>query len=108
MSILDDTDLIPELVAESVAGEAWRAGALPDTEIAPLAAHLAERADQVYAAKHNNQFRRGVNGRGNTGRDYLYMFMRHWSATYIHKHCGAAFYSKLPRGFAMGREPSYG
>ena len=37
---------------------------------------LVKIAQSLY--KKNEVFKRKVNGRGNSGRAYLYMFMKHW------------------------------
>lgn len=112
----DDTALAPHVIADSVALEVVRAldgtdeaGAkrafdeLADGKYRDLADHLAERAEGIYAA--NADFRKAMNGPGNSGRDTLYAFMRHWASGFVRKNYGEDAFRALPQGFANGQEP---
>jgi hypothetical protein len=98
-----ETDLLPGIIAGKIAGEPADLGAMPYEQIEPLAAYLEHRAEQVYSG--NKTFRARLNVRGNAGRDYLYMFMRHWAAAWIQKNLGMTAYRALPDGFNLGRDP---
>lgn len=69
-----DTPLVPRAVAEGVCEEAgvWLDQPLPRRWVRELTAY----ANSVYA--HNARFRRKVRGPGNSGCDYLGVFVRHW------------------------------
>jgi hypothetical protein len=76
--IEDETPIIPWLIAESVAREAYTiTGSKQLTD--QLTAHLVEKAERIY--QNNADFRKGLKSEG--GRDKLYMFMRHWSAAFL-------------------------
>jgi hypothetical protein len=99
MTIESDTPIVPFIVAECVAYEAAR---LTKTD-SPLAfvQFLAERAESIYAA--NPQFRKLINARGDSGRDTLYMFMRHWISAEL-KRTKPREFSRLPESFCLGME----
>src|SRR5213593_869980 len=69
-----DTPIVPRAVAEGVCEEAsvWLDQPLPRRWVRELTAY----ANTVYA--HNARFRRKVRAPGNSGRDYLWVFARHW------------------------------
>jgi hypothetical protein len=83
--IEDDTPIMPWVVADSVIREIERylwptgdCGLRGPQSAEDLTEKLAGKANTIY--QRNEQFRRKIRGNGNAGRDYLYMFMRHWVA----------------------------
>jgi hypothetical protein len=62
---------------------------------------LAVRADVIYF--HNPRFRRKIRGQGNAGRDWLWMFTRHWLAAMILKR-SPQLYARLPAAYSIGRD----
>jgi hypothetical protein len=92
-----DTLLMPDAIAESVVQEAERflKAELP----ANFAARLAAKAHHLYP--RHKHFRKGLNRPGNGGRETLYVFMRHWTASWL-KRERYALYKKLPYSFANG------
>ena len=94
-SIEEATALLPWLIAETVAREACvHCG---DETPMGYAGTLQARAEAVYMA--NAAFRRKL--RAATGRDYTYMFMRHWLAALL-KENHPDLFAKLPPAFALG------
>lgn len=94
--IEDDTPLLPWVVADSVIGEVEQChGELRNRDA--IADRLADRADRIY--QRNERFRKTMRSRGNTGRDMLYSFMRHWLSADLKK-TDPTVYRKLPREFA--------
>lgn len=93
-----DTILIPRAVAEGVCEEVqvWVRTALPRRWMW----ELVGRANTVYA--HNRQFRQRIRGPGEQGRDYLWMFMRHWLAAML-KRRRYDLFIMLPTAYAQGR-----
>jgi hypothetical protein len=93
----EETCLIPELIADVTAEKVlaftlskelagWKdlspeeqkkLDALYLKDKARVSAYLTERANTTY--QHNKDFHDNVNGKGNKGRDYLYLFMEHWA-----------------------------
>ena len=71
-----ETMLNPLWVAESVVQEAVVYVDEPFPEI--YATWLAEKAEHCYI--YNKWFRRQIRGSGNSGRSWLFAFMRHWLA----------------------------
>jgi len=96
-----ETSLAPDLVAQSVCEEvvAWLGLSRP----LPLTwvVELVERAHTLYS--HNEAFRRRLRRQGNGGRDYLWMFMRHWLAAMLKKRRPELF-AELPADFGLGRD----
>jgi hypothetical protein len=92
-----DTPVIPAAVAGAVWQEAcaWLGEELPREWIR----RLAVRADVIYF--HNPRFRRKIRGSGNTGRDWLWIFTRHWLAAMIRKR-DYALYVRLPSSYSAG------
>ena len=96
-TIEETTNIIPEIVAETVAIEyvqfmhkaeldKWEK--LTKVQKADLdktvklhtekiEKYLVDRAETHYA--HNEEFRKKVNGKGRAGLDFLIMFMKHWA-----------------------------
>jgi hypothetical protein len=92
-----DTPIIPQAIAEAVWEEAsvWLGEELPREWIR----RLAVRADVIYF--HNPRFRRAIRRQGNAGRDYLWMFTRHWLAAMIWKR-DYNLYTRLPAAYSSG------
>jgi hypothetical protein len=93
-----DTLLMPNAIAESVVTEASRYlnAALP----ADFAERLAAKAHRLYP--RHAHFHKMLNRPGNRGRDNLYMYMRHWTASWLKRERHALF-KKLPWEYARGR-----
>lgn len=93
-----DTLLMPWVIADSVLGEASRFlnAELPEE----WADWLDQRAERCYARREH--FRRLIRQKENAGRDYLYLFFRHWLAAKI-KRERRGLYRKLPRDFGLGK-----
>jgi len=92
-----ETPIVPRAIAEGVCEEAsvWLRRPLP----AQWVRDLAVRANTVYT--HNARFRRKVRAGGNAGRDYLWMFMRHWLAAIVLRHDRSLF-ARLPDSYGVG------
>jgi hypothetical protein len=85
-------------VAEGVVEEVERFlnARLPDGFVERLAART------YYLYERNRHFHQGLNRAGNGGRETLRMFMRHWTAGWLHR-ARSPLYKKLPWSFANGR-----
>lgn len=96
-SIYDDTPIMPDVIAETVSREA--AVIAGRNDLPGLEEWLAARSERIYKA--NKRFRQKIQGAGNSGRDWLYVFMRHWAASWLFDQgiCGR---SKIPHEFANG------
>ena len=94
-----DTPIIPDAVAGAVwrGASAWLDVKLPREWIR----RLAVRADVIYF--HNPRFRRKIRGSGNTGRDWLWTFTRHWLAAMILRR-SPQLYARLPASYSIGCE----
>ena len=92
-----DTLIIPEVVARAVCEEAsvWLSEELPREWIR----RLAVRADVIYF--HNPRFRQAIRRKGYAGRDYLWMFTRHWLATMIRRR-DYDLYTRFPAVYRTG------
>jgi hypothetical protein len=92
-----DTPVIPAAVVGAVWQEAcaWLGVELPREWIR----RLAIRADVIYF--HNQRFRRKIRGQGNMGRDWLWIFTRHWLAAMILKR-SPQLYARLPASYNIG------
>jgi hypothetical protein len=92
-----ETELMPWLIAESVCTETSRflGVALPNR----YARWLEAKAERCYAGRR--QFYRLMRGRGNAARDRLYLFMRHWLASFLHLERPDLF-RRLPISFGNG------
>ncbi len=95
--IAEETVLVPAIVATGVWEEVcvWLGEELPRE----WQLKLMDRAEAVYAT--NAGVRRRLRGSGNGGRDWLWIFMRHWLAALI-QHYRPALYARLPTGFSTG------
>jgi len=92
-----DTELMPWLIADSVIDEA--SDFLNEPLPREWADWLDQRAERCYA-KHDH-FRRLIRRRGNTGRDYLHKFFRHWLASRLRRERYGLFV-RLPKEFCFG------
>jgi len=92
-----DTPIIPDAVAVAVWEEAsaWLDVELPREWIR----RLAVRADVIYF--HNPRFGQSIRRKGNTGRDWLLIFTRHWLAAMIRKR-DYDLYARLPASYSAG------
>jgi hypothetical protein len=94
-----DTLLWPEIIAESVVTEASR---YLNAEIpTDFAERLAAKAHYLYP--RHRHFHKMLNRAGNRGRDSLYMYMRHWTASWLKRERYALF-KRLPWDYALGRK----
>ena len=92
-----DTLLTPEWVAESVVHEAER---YLGADLPPgYAERLAAKAHHLYP--RHKHFHKMLNRPGNRGRHNLYVYMRHWTCSWL-KRERYALYKKLPWSFALG------
>ena len=92
-----DTPIVPSAIAVAVVEEAgvWLGQPLPRRWIRELTAY----ANTIYA--HNPRFRRKVRGQGNTGRDYLWAFTRHWLAGLMWER-RPQLHARLPNTYCVG------
>lgn len=97
--IQSDTPIRPQIIALCVWEEAglWLGETLPRRWVRELAAE----ANTVYA--NNERFRRRIQGKHSHGRDYLWMFMRHWLAAKLWEH-RPQLYSRLPSAYSTGKD----
>ena len=93
-----DTPRVPWAVAVGVCEEVgvWLDQPLPRRWVRELTA----RANTIYA--HNPRFRRKIRSQGTSGRDYLWMFMRHWLAGLIWER-RPHLHARLPADYCVGR-----
>src|SRR5258706_8143733 len=96
-TIQREAPLVPRAVAEAVREEAsvWLKEELPRSWIA----QLARKADAI--AARNASFRRRIFGSGDSGREWLWAFMRHWLSALILKHA-PKLHRRLPSSFSVG------
>ena len=93
-----DTLLVPEWVAESVVQEVER---FLDAKLREdFAERLAAKAHYLYP--RHAHFKKMLNRPGNRGRDNLYMYMRHWTASWL-KRERLALYRRLPWSYYQGQ-----
>lgn len=93
-----DTLLWPEAIAESVVQEASR---YLGTELpADYLARLAVKAYYLYPRQRH--FHQVLNRSGNRGRHNLYVYMRHWTCSWL-KREHYKLYQQLPWEYALGR-----
>lgn len=93
-----DTLLVPEWIAESVVQEVER---FLNAELpGGWARRLATKAQRLYP--RHKHFQKMLNRPGNSGRNNLYMYMRHWTAGWLKREC-SGFYKKLPWSYAQGQ-----
>ena len=93
-----DTLLTPEWVAESVVQEVERflKAEVPEN----FAERLAAKAYHLYP--RHKHFKKMLNRPGNAGRNNLYMYMRHWTASWL-KRERPTLHKKLPYSFGNGQ-----
>jgi hypothetical protein len=96
-AIEQETVLVPRAVAEGVCEEVsvWLQQPLPRRWVRELVAH----ANTVYA--HDARFRRKLSGKGDSGRDWLWTFMRHWLAALLKQRRPTQF-QQLPASYCRG------
>jgi hypothetical protein len=101
--IANSTPIIPGAIAFAVWNEASGILSvdLPRSWIAQLACH----AEVVF--RHNPKFRARVCAGGNSGRDYLWSFMRHWLCGMLFEH-DPSLRARLPKGYEVGRQADEG
>jgi hypothetical protein len=89
--------LIPIAVARHIIDETsrWLDEPLP----ARYAAALAFRAHRCYA--HSTSFRKKIRRPGDSGRDWLYINLRHWLAARLYAE-RFELYCRLPENYASG------
>jgi hypothetical protein len=94
-----DTLLWPKAIAESVVQEASRylGAELPSD----YPARLAAKAQYLYP--RHRHFKAVLNRPGNRGRHNLYVYMRHWTASWLKRERSALF-RRLPWEYALGRQ----
>ncbi|HEY5911180.1 MAG TPA: hypothetical protein VJA21_11315 [Verrucomicrobiae bacterium] len=94
-----DTLLMPDAIAESVVAQASRYlnAELPED----FAERLAAKAHYLYP--RHKHFHKMLNRSGNRGRDHLYMYMRHWTASWLKRERYALF-KRLPWEYALGKK----
>ena len=95
--IEQETPVVPRAIAEAVCEEAgaWLQQPLPRRWVRELIAH----ANTVY--DHDARFRRKVSAKGDAGRDWLWMFMRHWFGALL-KNRRPQLFDRLPASFSIG------
>src|ERR1017187_7440115 len=86
-----DTLLTPLWVAECVVQEVERflKAELPEN----FAERLAVKAHHLYP--RHRHYHKMLNRPGNLGRNYLYVYMRHWTAGWLRREC-YGLYKQLP------------
>lgn len=89
---------MPDAIAESVVQEVE--AFLGAMLAADFADRLAAKAHRLYP--RHRHFHKILNRPGNSGRDNLYAYMRHWTAGWL-KRERSALYKKLPWEFGQGR-----
>ncbi len=82
-TIESDTPILPYAVADSVIEEIELVTGQEIHDRRRLAEQLGEEAERIYQL--NDHFRRQIRAKGNAGRDQLYIWMRHWLASHLHK-----------------------
>lgn len=110
-SIEEATSIMPDIIAETVV---LKAAQLLNTnlDVPTLSAYLVGHAEATYAA--NTTFRKKINSnanKGNSGRDYLHIYMQHWLSSRLLKSSDNNPHVRqilIKSGFAMGRNISEG
>lgn len=98
-----ETILMPWIIADTVIQQIGAHLELAEELPREWSDMLADRAERCYAA--NDDFRKKIKGRA--GREYLYVFMRHW-LTAIFKEQRPDLYKRLPDQFWKGAHPETG
>ncbi len=95
--------LLPHVIARTVCSEVSGF----------LNVHIPQRYEHWLTAKaevcfqKNAHFRKGIRGRGNSGRDRLYMYMRHWMSSLLKTERLDLWYC-LPESFDLGQRLPHG
>ncbi len=92
--IEDDTPILPYVVADGVVEEVERFLGKRIRNREAAVDYLAGRADATYRA--NKRFRKRIRGRGDSGLDWLFSFMRHWLSAWMLKH-DRKTYESIPK-----------
>jgi hypothetical protein len=94
-----DTPLVTWALASAIWEEAsvWLEAELPRSWIVILAV----RANEIYA--HNPRFRQLIRRQGNAGRDWLWVFTRHWLSAILREHDNR-LYARLPASYSAGAD----
>ena len=92
--IEDETPILPFVIADSVTRELEKYLGRQLDSRESLIERIVAKGDGCY--QHDECFRRMI--RGTNGRDYMYMFMRHWLAAELYPNI------KVPQSFANGQE----
>lgn len=97
-TIEESTPLLPYVVADCVIGEVETHvnDCIPFGDHEKLADYLTTKMNHLFQV--NETFRKKI--RGNSGREYLYCFMRHWLSAELYKRPGMR--EKIPAHFANG------
>jgi len=93
-----ETLLMSDAIAESVVAEASRF--LNAESPANFSERLAAEAHYLYP--RHQHFHKVLNRPGNRGRDNLYLYMRHWTASWL-KRERSSLYKHLPWSYANGK-----
>jgi hypothetical protein len=120
-NIQDDTEIMPDIVASTVMGEledylstSKKFGPYEQGTANKLVKHiqqhgetyvdeLVKKTETLYQV--NADFKRKLNSNaraGNAGRDYLYMFMRHWLSSILLRNFPGCR-SVVPQSFMSGK-----
>lgn len=97
-TIESDTGILPYAVADGVIDEAETLVGFEIPNKESFVDKLEAKANEVYA--HNSKFRSQIRGKGDRGRDQLYVWMRHWLTSDMRR---AGLGARLPDSFAVGR-----
>ena len=93
----DEHPLLPDVIADTVAADfASGSGA------ATLSSSLIKKFADVYKA-NKSWAEKILNGRGNTGRDLLYAFMKHWAVAKTTAASPASLRNRFPGSDDIGR-----
>jgi hypothetical protein len=98
-----DTLLMPWIIADSVCAEVSR---FLDVDLpGRYVVWLDAKAELCYSARR--RFHKLMRSRGNAGRDWLYVFMRHWLASLLRLE-RPDLCRRLPADFGSGRRLAHG
>lgn len=98
-SFEDATSLIPEMIANTIVNnEILKVLPKRAKDTAALESYLTDRIIRIY--DHNETWAKKF--KSAKGRDYAYMFMRHWASSYIKRNWSEKEQSQLGQDFANG------
>lgn len=108
-TIEQDTPILPDVVARTIIEDVRNFTGRRFSREGMYLQALVERAAGLYL--HSPSFRKKIRAAGNSGRDYLYAFMRHWYAGILMDNESVAVYQLRQAGvwndFANGRALPY-